>query len=169
MSELSPERPQAPDQQLYGGHTGQSFNRPVLGLPDGMSVQEAHVLARQQNTGVNETVTDHEAVVNLDLITAVPSFELPPVSDVLPVTPILTGPRQTGSYQLPNGNTVSSRISDGMKETYTSGGRSSGPIYKNAAEFYASKGMSMGEAITSPSAPRKSRFARMLGRLSSSK
>ena len=146
MSELSPERPQAPDQQLYGGHTGQSFNRPVLGLPDGMSVQETHVLARQQNTGVNETV-----------------------SDVLPVTPILTGPRQTGSYQLPNGNTVSSRISDGMKETYTSGGRSSGPIYKNAAEFYASKGMNMGEAITSPSAPRKSRFARMLGRLSSSK
>ena len=126
MSELSPERPQVPEQS--------------------------------------------QIIANLDLISAVPSFEQPPISEVVPVSPILTGSRQTGSYALPNGNVVSARISgDGMKETYTSGGRSSGPVYKNAAEFYASKGMSMGEAKTSPSAPRKSRIARMLGRLSSSK
>lgn len=59
-----------------------------------------------------------------DVITHVPSVEeleatpaVQPEVD-MPDTPLLDGPRGTGSYQLPNGNTVVAEVTpDGMKQT----------------------------------------------------
>lgn len=170
MPEQLPKTPQAPQPQLHGGHTGLSFNHPILGLPEGMSLQEAHVLARQQNTATETAPEQPDAVIYPDLITSIPLFEHPSDSELTSTPTALTGPRQTGSYQLPNGNIVRSGITgDGMKETYTSGGRTRGPQYKTAAEFYASKGISVSEVKKPVNTQRKGRLARMLGRLSSSK
>ncbi|MDL2342241.1 MAG: hypothetical protein QFB87_04150 [Patescibacteria group bacterium] len=122
-----------PQSNLHGGYTGQSFNRPILGLPEGMSVQEAHVLNMQQNaensTQLSVSPETIEPVTNPDLITEVPDFNSLPKANTQSVSP-LTGFSETGSNQLPSGNTDSAQ----------------------------------------PEAePRKSRMARMLGRLGLSK
>lgn len=75
-------------------------------------------------------------------------FQTPDARNIgLPEPQLLDGPRQTGSFELPNGNTVIAETTpDGMKQTRVVSTRSSAPRPKSAKEFYESKGMSVGTA-----------------------
>ena len=82
--------------------------------------------------------------------------------------PLLTGVRQVGTYERPDGSVVVHEVtSDGMKQVYSPGRSSRG--YATAAEFYASRGMGVDGSLIgqeSGQPARTGRLARAIGKLS---
>lgn len=105
------------------------------------------------------------------LITSVPAAE-ELAGDTKAVTPdqepIVTGPRQTGSYELPNGNTVHHEITaDGMKQVRVSNSRPA-KTWSSAAEFHAANGVATQaelDHVNGNNTSNQSLVARTLGKL----